>query len=91
MLYPFIVGENAMDAGMSDSQWRDFGATLRAVHASGLEERFRDLLPAETFALPSAALVRQLLDVANDGPFVSEIAAAHAAFWRAQRRRSRGC
>src|SRR3712207_3607164 len=32
ILYPFVQGENAMVAGMSAAQWRDFGSTLRAVH-----------------------------------------------------------
>ena len=57
VLYPFIAGENAMIAGMNDEQWREFGATLHAVHSSGLAGEFRGRLPTETFALPSAALV----------------------------------
>src|SRR5689334_9199837 len=32
VVYPFIRGENALAAGLSDSQWREFGATLKAVH-----------------------------------------------------------
>src|SRR5687768_2875327 len=36
VLYPFVRGETAMAAGMSAAQWREFGSTLRAVHASGL-------------------------------------------------------
>ncbi|MDQ5818897.1 MAG: aminoglycoside phosphotransferase family protein, partial [Actinomycetota bacterium] len=41
VLYPFVRGENAMVAGLSDDQWREFGATLRDVHASELGERLR--------------------------------------------------
>ena len=59
-LYPFVVGRNAMEAGMTADQWRSFGTALRAVHDSGLEGRFADRLPAETFSLPSAALVREV-------------------------------
>ena len=55
MLYPFIPGENAMVAGLSDDQWRAFGAALKWIHSSGLEARFRDVLRVEDFALPSAA------------------------------------
>ena len=61
-LYPFVAGRNAMEAGMTADQWRTFGSTLRAVHDSGLATRFAGRLPAETFALPSAALARDALE-----------------------------
>jgi spectinomycin phosphotransferase len=61
VVYPFVAGRNAMVAGMTVEQWRTFGATLRAVHDSGLATQFADRLPTETFALPSAAMVRSVL------------------------------
>src|SRR5436309_2191522 len=33
LLYPFIEGETGMDRGMSEQQWRDYGAVLRRIHA----------------------------------------------------------
>lgn len=89
VLYPFVRGENAMIAGLSNDQWREFGASLRAVHGSGLDERFRDLLPVETFALPSAPLVRRLLALVAGTEFESEAASWFAAFWRANAGRIR--
>ncbi len=82
VLYPFITGENAMVVGLSDDQWREFGSTLQAVHASGLAERFRGRLPVETFSLPSAALVRQLLTLTDGVRAEGDAAAQFAAFWR---------
>jgi spectinomycin phosphotransferase len=82
VLYPFVRGESAMVAGMSDEQWREFGSTLRAVHDSGLAERLRGRLPVETFSLPSAALVRRLLTLVGDTGFEGPTAARFAAFWR---------
>lgn len=82
VLYPFIQGENAMDAGLTASQWREFGATLRAIHDSGLAGQFRDQLPAETFAIPSAAVVREALAALDDARFESPATAAFAAFWQ---------
>ena len=61
VLYPFVAGRNAVVAGMTADQWRTFGRSLRAMHDSCLEARFADRLPAETFALPSAAAVRGVL------------------------------
>lgn len=81
-LYPFVRGESAKIVGLSAAQWRAFGASLRAVHTSGLGERFRDRLRTEDFALPSAALVRRLLDLVDGTDFGSPAAARFAAFWR---------
>ena len=82
VLYPFVRGESAMVAGLSDDQWREFGSTLRDVHASNLGERLRGRLPVETFSLPSAALVRRLSTLVDETGFESAAAARLAAFWR---------
>src|SRR5918998_2311062 len=71
-----------MVAGMTDQQWSQFGATLQAVHSSGLAEEFRGRLPVETFALPSAALVRRILDLLDATVFENAVATQFAAFWR---------
>lgn len=86
VLYPFVRGESAMVAGLSDDQWREFGRTLRAVHDGGLDERLRDRLPVETFSLPSAELVRRLMALVEGSDFVGA-AARLAAFWRERARR----
>jgi len=82
VLYPFVRGENAMVAGLSGNQWREFGRTMRAVHSSGLGGRLQGRLPVETFALPSAALVRRLLARVGATSFENPVAARFAAFWR---------
>jgi spectinomycin phosphotransferase len=87
LVYPFVRGESAMDVGLSDAQWREFGATLRAVHASGLEHRFRDQLPIEGFSLPSADLVRRMLTVSRSTEFDNSTAANSARFWAANAER----
>lgn len=82
VLYPFIRGESAMLAGLSDAQWREFGSTLRAVHASKLGGPLRGRLPVETFSLPAAALVRRLLTLVAETELQGPAAAKLAAFWR---------
>ena len=82
VLYPFARGESAMVAGLSDDQWREFGRTLRDVHASGLGERLRGRLPVEAFSLPSAATVRRLLTMVGETDFEGAAAARLAELWR---------
>lgn len=90
VLYPFVRGENAMVAGLTDEQWRVFGATLRAVHDSGLGERFRDQIRVESFALPSAALVREMQALVGSREFSGPAASRFAGFWRANAERIDG-
>jgi spectinomycin phosphotransferase len=81
IVYPFIRGENAMIAGLSDSQWREFGTTLQAIHAGGIASLLQGQVPAETFSLPSAALVRRLSARIQGSRFESPAASRLAAFW----------
>jgi spectinomycin phosphotransferase len=82
VLYPFIHGQDAMTIGLKSDQMREFGATLRAVHDSGMADRFRDLLRVEDFSLPSAALVRDILALTGDATFESPAATRLAGFLR---------
>jgi spectinomycin phosphotransferase len=82
VLYPFVGGESAMVAGLSDDQWREFGSTLRAVHDSRLGESLRGRLPVEAFSLPSAATVRRILALLDETDFEGAAAARLAAFLR---------
>lgn len=84
VLQPFVRGPNAMVAGLTDDQWRTFGATLRAVHDSGLERSFAERLPVETFALPAAIPVRRLHELADSQKLESPAARQLAAFLREQ-------
>jgi spectinomycin phosphotransferase len=81
ILYPFVKGENAKVAGMSDSQWREFGATLSAIHSSGLASQFRGQVPAETFSLPSGKLIRRLHALIDHARFDTPAATRLASFW----------
>jgi spectinomycin phosphotransferase len=82
VLYPFLRGKSAMVIGLSDDQWREFGSTLRAVHASGLGESLRGRLQVETFSLPSAASVRRLLALVGETEPDGAAAIRLAAFLR---------
>ena len=87
VLYPFIAGENAKVRGLTDDQWRTFGATLQAIHSSGLESTFGGALRREDFALPAAVTVRRISTMLAHATFESLAAARFAAFWRNHRPR----
>ncbi|MEP6470087.1 MAG: hypothetical protein ABJC24_09980, partial [Chloroflexota bacterium] len=71
VLYPFVAGRNAIRDGLTADQWRTFGTALQAVHDSDLADRFSGRLSTETFALPSAAVVRSVMELAAAPPLVS--------------------
>lgn len=81
IVYPFIRGENAKVAGMNGSQWLEFGATLRAVHSGAFASLLHGQVPAETFSIPPAQLVRRLAARIQDTRFDSPAAAHLASFW----------
>ena len=49
ILYPFIPGRTAMDLGLSDPQWIEYGAILRAIHGTRLPDDVQRQVPRESF------------------------------------------
>jgi spectinomycin phosphotransferase len=74
VMQPWVAGRSAMDAGLSPAAWRAFGATLRAVHDSGIEGDFAASLPREPFDLPSAGRVRRLMQRIASEPLTASAA-----------------
>jgi spectinomycin phosphotransferase len=64
LLYPFIDGRSAWEAGLSSEQWTEFGATLRRLHAAEPPEELAQRLPREEFSPAPRwhGVVRDLLD-----------------------------
>jgi spectinomycin phosphotransferase len=50
-LYPFIAGQNAMQSGMSASQWVEFGTVLKRIHTTPLPAVILAQLRSEEFKL----------------------------------------
>lgn len=84
-LYPFIAGRTAAAAGLSDEQWRDFGATMRQVHASQLPLDVSAILPREPF-IPTRRDLIAGLATALAAPVPGDpVQREFAAFWQARR------
>jgi spectinomycin phosphotransferase len=82
ILYPFIIGTEAMQVGMSDSQWEEFGSILRRIHAMNLPSDISQYVRRETFLPKWSSLSRELSMQVNtqnyEDPYQKEL----ARFWR---------
>ena len=78
ILYPFVNGNEAMEAGMSDSQWTEFGSTLKRIHTMPLTEDVSRFVPRESFVPKWNPLVKALHKQVNaqnyDDPYQKELA-----------------
>ena len=86
ILFPWVEGRSGGELGMSGPQWRELGATVRAIHDLSVGE-FDPILATEDFELTRTGLIRRLRDrieaeekVAGD-PIGRELAGC----WRSHR------
>jgi spectinomycin phosphotransferase len=82
ILYPFIPGQEAMQVGMSDSQWKEFGSTLKRIHNMKLPSDISQYVKREAFLPNWSAISRELSRQVNtrnyDDPYQKEL----AIFWK---------
>jgi spectinomycin phosphotransferase len=81
ILYPFITGKRAMDVGMPDACWVEFGSVLNRLHTVKLIPDLAGQIKRETFIPKQLEFAKELhAHVKNrkfDDPFQKEL----AAFW----------
>jgi spectinomycin phosphotransferase len=83
-LYPCIEGRSGWEAGLSDSQWVEFGAVLKQLHATRLPLELLNRMPRETFTPDPKwmAIIERLhaavRDRVYDDPFEKQL----AVFWK---------
>jgi len=79
ILYPFVEGRSGRNAELSDRQWRELGAALRAVHAAKLPPDLARCTPRETYSPRWRGIVKAALarsgEVACDDPAAAKLAA----------------
>jgi spectinomycin phosphotransferase len=79
ILYPFIAGREAMDVGMSEAQWREFGSIMRQIHAAEPAPELSGHLMRETFLPKWSQTVREIKQrvyaPSLEDPYQKELAA----------------
>lgn len=85
ILYPFIEGRNGFDIDLSERQWIELGATLKAVHAARLPGELMRRVQSETYSpqwRESVKAFQARVEVNAEG---DPVAAKLAAFLKARR------
>lgn len=83
LLYPFIEGDNGRRAGLTDAQWVEYGAFLKALHEIRLPADLAAQLPRERF-IPSQKnldYLRQIGTLIQENKINNPIQAELADFW----------
>ena len=82
ILYPFITGNEAMKVGMTDAQWKEFGATLNRIHTTELTGSTLRYVKQESFTPKWGSLAKMLHEQVNarnyDDPYQKQL----AIFWK---------
>jgi spectinomycin phosphotransferase len=82
ILYPFIYGREAMEDGMSDSQWKEFGSILKRIHSTKLPSAIEQYVKRETFIPKWFNLAKELHEQINTQIYEDRHQKELAAFWK---------
>jgi len=85
-LYPFIVGGQATDVGLTERQWGELGATMRIVHATALTPGLvRNLgIRSETYIPSRRNVIADIQAVISRSDLSTPAESDLAAFWHAK-------
>jgi len=82
ILFPFILGSEAMKVGMTDAQWTEFGSTLKRIHTTKLDGNTLQYVMQESFTPKWGRLSKTLHKQVNtrnyDDPHQKQL----AIFWK---------
>lgn len=87
ILYPFIAGHDVYAADLSDSQWVEFGRTLRRIHTLSIPPALASHIRRETYSAKWRDTVRSFLARIGEENFRDPVASEVAALLHAQRDR----
>ena len=79
ILYRFIEGKNSYEVELTDSQWLEFGAALKGIHAVQVPPALARLIPREAYSGRWREMVKtfqaQIEEVDFDDPTAAKLAA----------------
>jgi spectinomycin phosphotransferase len=82
ILYPFIPGKEAMEAGMSDEQWTEFGSVLKEIHLTRLPSDISRFVRREDFIPKWSHLALEMQKQVDAGHFTDPYQKELAGFWK---------
>jgi spectinomycin phosphotransferase len=85
ILYPFIEGDDAFEVHLSDLQWRQFGAALKAVHTAVLPAALAAQISQETYSPKWRQIVTEFMQRIQSDQFAEPVAVRMAAFLNTKR------
>ncbi len=85
ILYPFIAGRDGFEQSLTDQQWPEFGAALRAIHAMPLPDDLRARIHVEDYSPCWRERVIEDQAQVEHSAYADPVAARLAAFMRDRR------
>lgn len=80
IVYPFVVGKNAFEQGLTEQQWLEFGAAMRTFHSADIPAALTGRVRRETFSACWRDKVRYYLGKIQTEQYKEAVAAEMAAF-----------
>lgn len=65
ILYPFIKGNNAVNVTLSETQWLEFGSTIKRIHTAIIPSEITGNIPKETFTSKWFEILETFLNFAK--------------------------
>lgn len=85
ILYPYISGKNAVDMGLSDHHWIQWGTALKKLHSTEFPIAMTQDVSRESFSSKWRERVKHFLERVEHETFEEAIATSAAAFLKSKR------
>ncbi len=82
ILYPFIVGKEGIEVGMTDLQWMEFGTTLQQIHSTELTVDVSQYVRRETFIPKWGGIAKELHEQVPMREYADPYRKELANFWK---------